>query len=102
MVRGEQTERARRVLDQDQRHVGRHVVVERVHHQTGRAARGRVGQERVAVQAIPADREERFADAERARVDRHAADRHAEVARDERALRRSHDVLDGECWHGRS
>jgi hypothetical protein len=76
--------------------------VERVDHQTRRTARGRVGQERVAVQAIAADREERFADAERARVDRHAGDRHTEVARNEGALRRSNDVLDGERWHGGS
>jgi hypothetical protein len=96
VIRGEKTERARRVLDQHQRYIGRHVVVERVHHQAGRAPGGRVGEERVTVEPIAADREEGFADAERSRIDGHARDRHTEIARDEGALRRSHDVLNGE------
>ena len=72
---GQPAERPRRLLDEHERDVGRHVVGQRVHDQAGRAARGRLGQERVAVEPMAVDREERLADAERARVDRHAGDR---------------------------
>ena len=48
---------------------------------------------RVAVEAMAADREEGLADAERARVDRHAGDRDAEVAGHQGALGGPHDVL---------
>jgi len=47
----------------------RRVVMERVHDQAGAPRRGRVGQERVTVQAIAADREAELADAERPRID---------------------------------
>src|SRR5439155_20167798 len=50
----------------------------------------------VAVQPVATDGEERLPHVERARVDRHAGDRDAEVAGDERPLRGAHDVLHGE------
>ena len=102
MKRRQHAEGARGVLDENERHVGRHVVVERVHHQAGGAARGRLGEERVAVETIAADGAEGFADAERAGVDRHAGDGDAEVAGDQGALSGANDVLYGEWRHGRS
>src|SRR5205085_7027439 len=69
------------------------------HDHAGGAAGGGLGQERVAVEAMAADREERLADAERARVDRHAGDGDAEVAGHQRALGGAHDVLHAERRH---
>ena len=60
---------------------------------------GGIGQERVTVQAMTMDREEGLADAERARVDRHAGDRDTEIAGDQGALGGPHDVLHREGWH---
>ena len=102
MVRGEQTQRPRRVLDEHQRDVGRDVVVERLDDQARGAAGGRVGEERVAVETVAPDREEGFPDAERPRVDRHSGDGHAEVTSDQGALGGADDVLHGEWGHSRS
>ena len=99
MIGGEQAERRRRVLDEDERHVGRRVVLERVDDQAGGAPARRVREKRVAVEPVAPDREERLADTEGARVDRHPRDGDAEVARDQRAPGRANDVLDGEQWH---
>ncbi len=99
VVRRQGAERLGGVFDQHQRHVSRHVVVERVHHEAGRAARGRVGQERVAVETVAVDREEGLADPQGAGVDRDARDRDAEVAGDQGALGGADDVLDRKRWH---
>jgi len=100
--RRQHAEGARGVLDEDERYVGRHVVVERVHHQARGAARRGLGEERVPVEPVTADSEEGLADAERAGVDRHPADGNAEVAGDQGALARANDVLHGEWRHVRS
>jgi len=102
VVRGQHAEGARRVLDEHQRHVGRHVVVERMHDQARGATRGRLGEERVPVETVAPDREKGLADAERARVDGHPGDGHTEVAGDQGALAGADDVLHGQWRHGRS
>ena len=102
MVGGEHAQSSRRVLDEHQRYIGRHVVVERVHDQARGPAGGRLGKERVTVEAVAPDREKGFADAERSRVDRHPGDGHAEVAGDQGALAGADDVLHGEGGHERS
>src|SRR5206468_322704 len=99
MVRREQTERYRSVLDEDERHVGGRVVAERVDDQAGGAPARRVREEGVAVEPVALNGEERLPDAERARVDRHPRHGDAEVAGDERAPGRANDVLDGEEGH---
>ncbi len=73
--------------------------MERVDHQAGGAPPRRVREERVTVEPVAPDREERLADAERTRVDRHPRHGDAEVAGDECATGRANDVLDGEQWH---
>jgi hypothetical protein len=99
---GEHAEGARRVLDEHQRHVGRDVVVQRVHDQARGAARGRLGEERVAVEPVAPDGEEGLADAERSGVDGHPGDRDAEVTGDQCALGGANDVLHGKWGHVRS
>ena len=60
--------------------------------ETGRAASGGVVQEGVAVPLVADDGEEDIADGERAAVDRHARDGHAEVAAHEGALGAADEV----------
>jgi hypothetical protein len=59
--RGQPAQRLRGVLDEHQRHVGRHVVGQRVDDEARGAARGGVGEERVTVQAMAVDGEEGLA-----------------------------------------
>ena len=99
MVRRDPTEGPRRVLDEHERHTGRDRIGHVVDDETGGAAAGRLGHEVVAVEPMALDGEERLAHAERARVDGDTADGHGEIADDERALGRAHDVLDGEGRH---
>ena len=56
-------------------------------------------QEDVAVPLVTDDGEEDLADGERARVDRHPRDGHAEVTAHEGALGAAHHVLDREDRH---
>ena len=92
-------EGGRRVVDEHDRHVAGQVVGQRVDDEAGGAATDRLPRERVTVEAVPADREERLADRERARVDGDAPHGHAQVAADQRAVGRPDDVLDAQ--HGR-
>src|SRR5260370_1409531 len=78
-------EGGRRVVDEHDRHVAGQVVGQRVDDEAGGAATDRLSRERVTVEAVPADREERLADGERARVDGDALPGHAQVAADPRA-----------------
>ena len=92
----EAAERLRRLVHEHERHVRRQIVRQLVDDQAGGAAPGRLAKVDVSVEPVAFDRKERLADGERARVDRDPGNRHREVAADERALRRAHDVLDGE------
>src|SRR2546428_56873 len=97
--RGQPAQRARRVLDEHQRHVGGRLVGQRVDDHAGGAPRGGVAKEHVAVQPMADDREERLAHLQGPRVDRHTADGNAEVAAHQRALGGPNQLLDAERRH---
>jgi len=62
--RGQPAERARGVLDEDRRDVARHVVGQRVDDDAGGTAAGGLAEERVTVEAMTDDGEERVTDDE--------------------------------------